>query len=95
MEQRSFMHAWVLDKLKAEHDYGVTIAISLWQSETSKCHVTVTSAPGHRDFITDMTTGTSGGLRCPKCAVGVGEFEAGISRNRWTCEHAVLAHTLV
>ncbi|KAK2090371.1 Elongation factor 1-alpha, somatic form, partial [Saguinus oedipus] len=36
MGKGSFKHAWVLDKLKAEHEHGITIDISLWKFETSK-----------------------------------------------------------
>lgn len=47
----SFKYAWVLDKLKAERERGITIDIALWKFETPKYHVTVIDAPGHRDFI--------------------------------------------
>merc|ERR1711951_198026 len=52
-------------------------------------------APGHRDFIKNMITGTSQA----DCGVliiasGTGEFEAGISKNGQTREHALLAYTL-
>ena len=30
----SFKYAWVLDKLKAERERGITIDISLWKIET-------------------------------------------------------------
>ena len=58
-------------------------------------YVTIIDAPGHRDFIKNMITGTSQA----DCAVlivaaGVGEFEAGISKNGQTREHALLAYTL-
>ncbi|XP_057602960.1 elongation factor 1-alpha 1-like [Hippopotamus amphibius kiboko] len=95
MGKGSFKYAWVLDKLKAEREHGITIDISLWKFETSKYYVTIIDAPGHRDFIKNMITGT-----CQAdCAVlivaaGVGEFEAGISKNGQTCEHALLAYTL-
>ncbi|SCU88189.1 LAMI_0D09120g1_1 [Lachancea mirantina] len=91
----SFKYAWVLDKLKAERERGITIDIALWKFETPKYQVTVIDAPGHRDFIKNMITGTSQA----DCAIliiagGVGEFEAGISKDGQTREHALLAYTL-
>merc|ERR1711970_1660429 len=88
-------YAWVLDKLKAERERGITIDIALWKFETGKYYVTIIDAPGHRDFIKNMITGTSQA----DCGVliiasGTGEFEAGISKNGQTREHALLAYTL-
>jgi len=95
MGKGSFKYAWVLDKLKAERERGITIDIALWKFETNRYEVTIIDAPGHRDFIKNMITGTSQA----DCAVlivaaGVGEFEAGISKNGQTREHALLAYTL-
>jgi len=95
MGKASFKYAWVLDKLKAERERGITIDISLWKFETPKYYVTIIDAPGHRDFIKNMITGTSQA----DCAVlmiasPTGEFEAGISKNGQTREHALLAYTL-
>ena len=61
----------------------------------SRYYVTIIDAPGHRDFIKNMITGTSQA----DCGVliiasGAGEFEAGISKNGQTREHALLAYTL-
>ncbi|KAM6523925.1 translation elongation factor EF-1 alpha [Fusarium solani] len=91
----SFKYAWVLDKLKAERERGITIDIALWKFETPRYYVTVIDAPGHRDFIKNMITGTSQA----DCAIliiaaGTGEFEAGISKDGQTREHALLAYTL-
>jgi len=95
MGKGSFKYAWVLDKLKAERERGITIDIALWKFETEKFYITIIDAPGHRDFIKNMITGTSQA----DCAVlivagGTGEFEAGISKNGQTREHALLAYTL-
>jgi len=95
MGKGSFKYAWVLDKLKAERERGITIDIALWKFETDKYYVTIIDAPGHRDFIKNMITGTSqADCGVLIVAAGTGEFEAGISKNGQTREHALLAYTL-
>jgi len=86
---------WVLDKLKAERERGITIDIALWKFESPKYYFTIIDAPGHRDFIKNMITGTSQ-ADCAMLVVasGVGEFEAGIDKTGSTREHALLAFTL-
>lgn len=91
----SFKYAWVLDKLKAERERGITIDISLWKFQTEKYVCTIIDAPGHRDFIKNMITGTSqADLAILVIAAGAGEFEAGYGKNGQTREHALLANTL-
>jgi len=95
MGKSSFKYAWVLDKLKAERERGITIDIALWKFETKKYYFTIIDAPGHRDFIKNMITGTSqADVAILMIAGGAGEFEAGYAKNGQTREHALLAFTL-
>merc|ERR1711957_1082765 len=90
--KESFRYAWVLDKLKAERERGITIDIALWKFESKKYHFTIIDAPGHRDFIKNMITGTSqADVAILVIASGTGEFEAGFGKEGQTREHALLA----
>ncbi|ELK11370.1 Elongation factor 1-alpha 1 [Pteropus alecto] len=50
MGKSSFKYAWVLDKLKVEHERGITTDISLWKFKTSKYYVTIIDASGHKYY---------------------------------------------
>jgi elongation factor 1-alpha len=91
----TFKFAWVMDRMKEERERGVTIDLSYWKFDTKKYSFTIIDAPGHRDFIKNMITGTSQA----DCAILVssakkGEFEVGIEAGGQTREHAFLNKTL-
>lgn len=95
MGKGSFKYAWVLDKLKAERERGITINITLNKFETPGYNVTIIDAPGHRDFIKNMITGTSqADVAVLSISAAGGEFEAGVSSEGQTNQHILLAYTL-
>ena len=95
MGKASFKYAWVLDKLKAERERGITIDIALWKFESATSVFTIIDAPGHRDFIKNMITGTSqADVAILMIASPAGEFESGWSKEGQTREHALLAFTM-
>jgi elongation factor 1-alpha len=95
MGKGSFKYAWVLDKLKAERERGITIDIALWKFESASSVFTIIDAPGHRDFIKNMITGTSqADVAILMIASPSGEFESGWSKDGQTREHALLAFTM-
>ena len=65
--KRGVIAAWVLDKLKAERERGITIDIALWKFETPKYMVTVCYLAlrnfccGHAMLMDNFT-----GHRCPR-----------------------------
>jgi len=91
----TFKFAWVLDTLKEERERGVTIDLRFEKFETDKVFFTIIDAPGHRDFIKNMITGTSqADAAILVASAKKGEFEVGVGPGGQTREHAYLARTL-
>ena len=86
--KESFALAWIFDNLKEERERGVTIDVAHKRFDTDKYYITIIDAPGHRDFVKNMITGTSQA----DAAVLVVAVPEGIMAQ--TKEHMFLARTL-
>jgi len=84
----SFAFAYVMDNLKEERERGVTIDVAYKKFEGKKNNFTIIDAPGHRDFVKNMITGTSQA----DAAVLVVAAKEGIQPQ--TKEHAFLAQVM-
>jgi elongation factor 1-alpha len=83
-----FEFAYVMDNLKEERERGVTIDVAHKRMDTDKFYITIIDAPGHRDFVKNMITGTSQA----DAAVLVVAAPEGVMAQ--TKEHVFLARTL-
>lgn len=77
-----------MDQLKEEQARGLTIELSYKKFDTPKREVTIIDAPGHKDFIKNMITGTSQA----DCAFLVCSAAEGVQAQ--TKEHLWLLKTL-
>ncbi len=84
----TFEFAFVMDVQKEERERGLTIDIAHKEFQSKKYHFTIIDAPGHRDFVKNMITGTSQA----DAAVLIVSAKEGIQSQ--TKEHAFLAKTL-
>ena len=84
----TFEFAWVMDGLKEERERGLTIDVAHKRFNTPKYYFTIIDAPGHRDFVKNMITGTS---QADAAVIVVSAIEGPQAQTK---EHIFLARTL-
>ncbi len=84
----TFEFAFVMDQVKEERERGLTIDIAHKRFDTDKYYFTIIDAPGHRDFVKNMITGTS---QADAAVLVVGAAEGPQAQTK---EHIFLARTL-
>lgn len=86
--KKGFEFAFVMDHLKEERERGVTIDLAHKKFVTDKFEITIIDAPGHKDFIKNMITGTS---QADAAFLVIAAPEGPMEQTK---EHVILAKTL-
>ena len=58
--KESFKYAWVMDRTDESRRRGLTLDLNFADLETRRSDIHIIDAPGHRDFLRSMITGTTG-----------------------------------
>eukprot|EP00484_Ammonia_sp_Unknown_P012112 CAMPEP_0197074228 /NCGR_PEP_ID=MMETSP1384-20130603/211002_1 /TAXON_ID=29189 /ORGANISM="Ammonia sp." /LENGTH=497 /DNA_ID=CAMNT_0042513069 /DNA_START=49 /DNA_END=1542 /DNA_ORIENTATION=+ len=99
----SFVYAFFFDKSKQERRRGLTIQCCTKEFFTESYHYTLVDAPGHRDFIKNMISGTAqADVALLMVPANRGGFESSIAKSNHkkhviegqTRQHARLCHLL-
>jgi elongation factor 1 alpha-like protein len=93
--KNTFHFAWAMDEDSEERKRGITVDIAYKNFETKTKKINAMDAPGHKDFIPNMITGTSAAdVALLIVDSGKQAFDAGFFSGGQTKEHAVLARSL-
>ncbi|XP_060556088.1 elongation factor 1-alpha-like [Ruditapes philippinarum] len=88
-------YAWVMDKLQAEREKGISIDTKLRRLETRNYYVNIIDAPGHIDYVHNMITGSSqADVAILVVSAKEKEFEEGVTHDGQTREHLQLAYAM-
>ncbi|GIQ88986.1 hypothetical protein KIPB_011350 [Kipferlia bialata] len=90
----SWVYSFAMDLNEEERSRGKTVECGRAVFETKDRSITVVDAPGHRNFVPHMVSGTSqADLGVLVVSARKGEYETGFQRNGQTREHALIART--
>ncbi|MBI4210562.1 MAG: translation elongation factor EF-1 subunit alpha [Candidatus Diapherotrites archaeon] len=90
----TFAFAYAMDNLKEERERGVTIDVAYKKFMGQKNNFTIIDAPGHRDFVKNMITGTSQADAAVLVVAAKADAGVIITEQPQVKEHAFLAKVL-